>query len=146
VNVTYENGAVIPTSFTTTLCKDRVWCNPDLYKRLDKLNAVQSKTVTKIKLPDNVVTPAALMRMVKCGVSLKIGADESAYVSKLDNYNQALFGRSFFLSDKATEEKRKAEMIADEFTSEVVVELSSREKAIIELLNKQSKTPSPMTP
>lgn len=151
VNVTYENGAVVPTSFTTTLCKDRVWCNPDLYKRLDKLNAVQSKTVTKIKLPDNVVTPATLMRMSKCGVDYKIGANECAYVSKLDNYNQALFGRSFFLSDKATERKDEAEQQAtqnqmDERSlagqmsalGEVVIELSYREKAIIDILNKQS--------
>lgn len=154
VNVTYENGAVVPTSFTTTLCKDRVWCNPDLYNRLDKLNAVQSKTVTKIKLPDNVVTPATLMRMSKCGVDYKIGANECAYVSKLDNYNQALFGRSFFLSDKATERKDEAEQQAtqnqmDERSlagrlsalGEVVIELSYREKAIIDILNKQTEKP-----
>ena len=154
VNVTYENGAVVPTSFTTTLCKDRVWCNPDLYNRLDKLNAVQSKTVTKIKLPDNVVTPATLMRMSKCGVDYKIGANECTYVSKLDNYNQALFGRSFFLSDKATERKDEAEQQAtqnqmDERSlagrlsalGEVVIELSYREKAIIDILNKQTERP-----
>ena len=160
VNVTYENGAVVPTSFTTTLCKDRVWCNPDLYKRLDKLNAVQSKTVTKIKLPDNVVTPATLMRMSKCGVDYKIGANECAYVSKLDNYSQALFGRSFFLSDKATERKDEAEQQAtqnqmDERSlagqlsalGEVVIELSYREKAIIDILNKQTETtPTPLLP
>jgi len=135
VNVTYENGAVVPTSFTTSLCKERVWCCPALYKRLDRFNALQ-KTVTKIKLPDNVVTPATLMRLSKCGVDYKIGAEQSAYVSKLDNYNQALFGRSFFLSDEATKAKEQAEKDATD-GGEVVIELSAREKAIIEILNKQ---------
>ena len=159
VNVTYENGAVVPTSFTTTLCKERVWCCPDLYKRLDSLNSVQSKTVTKIKLPANVVTPATLMRLSKCGVDYKIGAEQSAYVSKLDNYNQALFGRSFFISDEATKAKEQAEKDATEkaaaeralagqlsLAGEVVIELSAREKAIIEILNKQSKLPSQSAP
>jgi len=150
VNVTYANGACVSTSFTTTLLKDRVWCCPDLYERLDKLNE-QGKQVTKIKMPRNVATPAILTRLSKCGVDYKIGADECAYVSKLDNYNQALFGRSFFLSDKAADRKEDADQHATQnqiserslagqlsASGEVVIELSYREKAIIDILNKQS--------
>ena len=138
VNVTYENGAVVPTSFTTTLCKERVWCCPELYQRLDRLNP-PNDSVNKLKMPVHVITPALLQKIVKAGVELKIAPEDTAYISKLDNYNKSLFGRGWLLSDRAAADRAAADRM---FT----IELSAREKAIVEILNKQSKSHPQSTP
>lgn len=133
VNITYENGAVVPTSFTTSLCRERVWCCPELYQRLNRLNPPKN-SVNKLKMPVHVISPALLQKIVKAGVELKIAPEDTAYISKLDNYNHSLFGRGWLLSDRAAADRM--------FT----IELSAREKAIIEILNKQSEPPSQSAP
>ena len=90
-------------------------------------------------MPVHVITPALLQKIVKAGVELKIAPEDTAYISKLDNYNQSLFGRGWLLSDRAAADRAAADKM---FT----IELSAREKAIIEILNKQSKLPSQSTP
>lgn len=138
VNITYQNGAVVPTSFTTNLCKERVWCNPDLYKRLDAFNE-EKNSVNKLRFPVNVTSPALLQKIAKNGEEYRLMPEDCTYLSKLDNYKHNLFGRGWLLSDKAAAEKEAAEKAASEKAYNI--ELSYREKAIIDILNKQTEKP-----
>ena len=152
VNVTYENGAQVNTSFTTSLCKDRVWCCPDLFNRLNKLNPPKDVKTT-IDFPDHVVTPAMLSRLTKLGIEFKFSGKESAYICEVDNYEKSLFGRGWLLSDGAAMRRAEADKRADEIAQQEKaakvrhINLSYREKAIIDILNKQTEnTPTPLLP
>lgn len=104
--VTYENGAVVRTSFTTNLVPDkRVIVSGSLYP--------------------------------------------CCYVRRLDNMpgKNGLFGAGFLLSDTATAVKMDAERRARDIKDEgrpgeetVKIELSQREKAVVEIINKNQRT------
>ena len=106
--ISYENGAVVRTSFTTSLCKERVWCNPELYRRLDVFNKT-TKNISKFELPDEVTSSALLQKIALGGVDFRIMPDECTYISKLENSKNSPFGGGFILSERAAEKKVAAE-------------------------------------
>lgn len=137
VDVTYENGAVVCTSFTTNLVPDtRVWVNGTLYKRLKEVQPAGPGKEQQTVYPANVLTSATIGKIAARGVDFKVGADQCCYIRRTDNMpkNKTLFGAGFLLSDRAAAERAAAEL-EDAF----VIKLSEREKQMIELLNKRDK-------
>ena len=109
--VTYENGAVIRTSFTTNLVPDkRVMVSGSLYRRIIDVQAHDSKPVKMDEYPDNIITCATMGKIAARGVDFSVPSSSCCYVRRLDNMpgKSGLFGAGFLLSDAATTVKRKA--------------------------------------
>lgn len=118
LNVVYDNGANVNTSFTTNLDFNRVlWTAPELARAVAEsakyYKAEQPKNkVCKIALPDNVITPARLGVIAKRYIDFSVDANNAIQIRKIGNYQ--LFGRGFVLSPKAAAEKAAAEKAAAE--------------------------------
>ena len=166
VTVTYANGAIVNTSFTSNLFGDvRVWACHELYQRIKRVNdrCVKEKKVRPpmFDYPRNVTSAAILSRLPKHGVSIKIKKRDCLRIKALDaqkKAGKAIFGSGFLLSDRAAAEKAAAESMAEkniveekamqekaaaekraaEKAAAIVWELSEREKRIIKGLNENN--------
>jgi hypothetical protein len=138
-DIRYENGAVVKTSFLTNVVKDlRVWVNPDIARRIEAAQQTEKRTVEKKEYPPNLITSALLGKILSQGIELKIPADECAYIHNLDALKAAdktVFGGGILISERAAAERAAAERAAREARRGRVVELSERERRIIEKLN-----------
>jgi hypothetical protein len=147
--VTYENGAVVSTSFITNMEPDlRIRTVPDLYKIIkeanDKNNKESKTTVPKYDYPSELVTAAILARYSVHGVEFTVSKDECERVQALDamkDYDKSIFGGGFLLSRSATQRnieaaKQKAENVRQSELERLKWELSERERKIVEKLDK----------
>jgi hypothetical protein len=145
--ITYENGAVVPTSFVTNLEDYRIRVAPDLYQVIDEANtknqAQFKRTLPKYKYPNEVITAAMCRYMCTHGIPLVISKKDSYHIRQLDAQKEldgsAIFGSGFLLSEKAAAEKAAAEKAAAEKAAAekvnaIVWELSDREREIIKSL------------
>ena len=145
--VTYQNGAVVRTSFTTNLVPDkRIMVSGSLYRRIVDVQVNDTKQLTKFEYPDNLITCATMGKIAARGVDFEVPSASCAYVRRLDNMpgKNGLFGAGFLLSDRATAVKLDAERRAREIkelggvdSSSVVIGLSEREKAVVDIINRQ---------
>ena len=141
VAVTYENGAVVSTSFVTNLGDSniRVRTAPHLYKILKSCNDAsrkeKTKTMPKYEYPKNIATAAEINRLSKAGIDFEIRRSESLRVRALDAQllrKKAIFGSGYLISDGTAIRLERAERERAERW-----QLSEREKAIIAELNKK---------
>lgn len=138
-NITYENGADVPTAFLTNLDCYLLRSCPDLAKRIEEANKMNiarvRKQVPKYKYPHYVVTAADLGYLAKWGVDLRIKAKDCFFIRALDSqkaHGKTIFGSGFLLSEKAAAEKAAAEK-----ASAKEWKLSESEKRIIASLGRQ---------
>jgi len=152
VEITYENGACVDTSFLTNMEDYRVRVIPELYNVVDAANTENisqgKRVIPKYKYPKEVLTAAMCNYMCAHGVPLTIRKEESYHTRQLDSQKEAegqtIFGSGYLLSEKAAAEKAAAEKAAAEKAAAekaaaekaaaTVWELSEREKAIIKRL------------
>jgi len=142
VDITYENGAVVPTSFVTNLEDNRVRVIPELYKVVeaanDKNREATRRTLPKYKYPDYVLTAAMCNYMCAHDTPLTIKRKDSQHIRYLDSQKEygdkTIFGSGYLLSEKAAAEKAAAEKAAAEKAAAHVWELSEREWKIIRRL------------
>ena len=132
-NVTYENGAVVKTSFLSNMFGDaKIIGDAELLQRFKRLEASKRVSLPKYEYPTNILTVSNVAWMLERGVSLRIDKRHVAHCRGLDSqkkHGKTLFGSGFLLSEKAAAEKAAAEK------DEVVIwELSEKEKRIIALL------------
>ena len=148
VQVTYENGAVVNTSFVTNMLGDLICTTaPDLRKAVDAadgLNRKQKKTLRKLSFPDCVLRVSTLLTMANAGVEFSVGRAHGAVVGQACEGKKREFGRSVLLSDKATAERLAAERLAAErLAAERLaaerLELSRESMEILERLNSPAK-------
>ena len=142
-NITYENGADVPTAFLTNLDSYLLRSCPDLAKQIEETNKANiarvRKQVPKYKYPHYVITAADLGYLAKWGVDLRIKAKDCFFIRALDSQKangKTIFGSGFLLSEKAAAEKAAAEKAAAEKAaaekaSAIEWELSESEKHII---------------
>ena len=143
VDITYENGAVVPTSFVTNLENNRIRVIPELYKVVEAANDKNLKatrrTLPKYKYPDYVLTAAMCNYMCAHDTPLTIKREDSQHIRYLDSQKEygdkAIFGSGYLLSEKAAAEKAAAEKAAAEKAAAHVWELSEREWQIIKSLS-----------
>ena len=143
--VTYENGAVVNTSFVTNLDDRLVVADPSLYyaiKEADKENTKSDRTIPKYEFPDNIVTAAKVGWIVNKGVSYELKRGDAIHIRALDSMRaagKAIFGSGFLISEKAAAEKAAAEKAAAEKAAAEKWKLSPRELRIIEELGKHGQ-------
>ncbi len=151
VDVTYENGAVVPTSFVTNLDPMRLRTAPKLHATVKAANAKalrERRTVAelpKYTYPDAVITAAAMQKLSRYGAELNIGRDAAFYAGALDAQKavgKAIFGGGFLLTREAAAERAAAEraaaaQAAAEQASAKVWELSERERGLLDEMAKR---------
>ena len=117
-SITYENGAVVNTSFQTNLEPPDVLVrtDPDLYKVVAKADEdnqrLTKKELRKFSYPDYVVTAAALGKLSRYGQDFTINRKSAIRISALDEQKAvgvAIFGGGLLISEKAAAEKAAAE-------------------------------------
>ena len=100
IQLTYDNGAKINTSFITNLESPGIRTAPDLYRLVDELQP--KKSLPKYEYPPEVITATHLNYMSKYGVNFKVDRAELHWITGLDaqrDHKKAIYG-SGFLSSK----------------------------------------------
>lgn len=131
-DIVYANGAKVNTGFITNMVKDlRVWVCPELREMIKAAQVSEPKTKRRFIYPDHLITAAVLNKLANHGVEFKVRKDESKSVKNCDDakrHGRALFGGGFLISERAAAERAAA----------TVLQLSPRERRIIEQLNRRS--------
>ena len=131
--ILYENGAVVNSSFVTSLGEWFIRSAPDLNAMIrienEKNKKKGTKQLPKYQYPDHVLTASMVGYLSTHGVELKIHLRDCCFIRCLDSQKEkgkSLFGAGFLLSEIAAAEKAAAEKAAAEKWR-----LSERERKII---------------
>lgn len=145
-SVTYENGAVVDTSFITNMDKAKVRAIPELYqsvkKAADEYRKELKKELPKYSYPLEVITATMVSLYAKYGVPFSVYPDECARISELDaqkEHDKQIFGGGYLISEQKAAEKAAAEKAAAEKAAATRWHLSEREKEIVKNLGKGGK-------
>ena len=140
-DIIYDNGAVVRTGFITNLPSDiRIWCCPQLKQAIMKAQETPSKAKKGFVYPDNIVTAATLGKITAHQTELIIYKRSCQYIRDSDSaaaQGRSLYGGGFILSDRAAAERAAAERAAAERAAASRLNISPRERLLIEHLNKQ---------
>lgn len=131
--ITYENGAVVKTSFITNLDTCRIRTAPGLMRAIESSLKTERAKMPKYNYPPNVVTSSVLARIK--GEEFKIDKSECHFTRALDDQRKekkAIFGAGFLVSDSKAAELKATELKVKEMPREW--RLSEREKEIIKEL------------
>lgn len=143
ISITYENDAVVNTSFITNLDDPdlQIRTAPTLYKAVkfadNKTLAAIKKQLPKYSYPDSVITSAKLYPFAKYGIDIKIKKSQCHFIRALESQRakkKVIFGAGFLISDSVKAELQKAELQKAEATETNNWELSSEELLIIKSL------------
>ena len=152
-SITYDNGAVVNTSFVTNLDTDGtvLEANPELSRLIteknDELTRELTRKLPKYEYPDNVITAAKANWFAAHNTPYRVNRRDCCPISTLDAMNgKTIFGGGLLLSDRAAAERAAAERAAAERAAAERAAatkwtLSERERALIELLNERSEKP-----
>ena len=118
-DVTYDNGALVRTSFTTNIIKDyRLMTAPKLAEDIRKASKKPTNGQPIIyEYPDNLITLALLGKLNQRGIDFSVRKDECAEVTNIDalrRVKRSLFGGGFLLNERAAAERAAAERAAAE--------------------------------
>ena len=135
-NIVYENGAKIRTGFITNLLVlVRIWVCPELHDKIDEAQQQEDKTKQGFIYPDNIVTSATLGKLAAHGTEFVVRKRSCEYIRESDSaktQDRRLYGGGFIMSDSAAAERAAAER-----APVTRLNISPREREIIERLNKQ---------
>jgi len=131
-NITYENGAKVPTSFVTNLDSHKIRTVPELQRRIQRINNV-SKAQNNYTYPVELVTAAGLGTICSAGAAITLDENDVHFIRALDAqraYKKTVFGGGFLIS---TEKGRAITKAAKEAKAAKVQiwELSEREKELV---------------
>lgn len=114
-DITYANGANVPTSFVTNLDTCRCRTAPDLYRRIEEAKNKGAENKPKhysYAFPDCVVTAAILNRWSKRGVEYRLEKKDCVRISALDSMKavgKGIYGGGFLLSETAAQVRAEKE-------------------------------------
>ena len=116
VGITYENGAVVATSFVTNMEECAFRSCPKLFKAVSYANEENlkqtKKEMPKYTYPLSVVTSSMFTGYSRYGIEFQVNRDECYKISQLDEQKESgkgLFGNGYLISDKKKAEREKAE-------------------------------------
>ena len=139
VAITYENGAVVNTSFVTNMEDCAFRSAPKLYKAVHEANVKNLKEskreIPKYSYPPYLVTATMIAPYSRLGIEFSVGKGDCHFIRQLESQKssgKAVFGSGYLISERKKAEREKAER--DETERVEVWELSDREKKIIESL------------
>ena len=140
--ITYENGAVVNTSFMTNLMPNiKVKTAPILLEKLIKAENLLKAELPKYDYPDNVLMVNSLHKLCKAGIDFEVNANSCQYISQLASQKdkgKTLFGGGLIISDNKAKELQAKELQAKELQAKgksIIWNLSDSERQIIERLN-----------
>ncbi len=139
--ITYENGAVVNTSFVTNMLGDLICTTaPELHKMLteaDKLTRKQNKKqLERLEYPGCVLRASTLHTLSHAGCTFQVSSCDGVVVSQACcNANKGEFGNSIILSDTATAQKLAAQKLAAQKLAAQKLTLSPKSQEILSLLN-----------
>ena len=138
--ITYENGAVVCTSFVTSLGDAKVTVSPELHDSVETASRAaleERKAPQKTPMygyPDEVATAARLGYLAVHGVALEIMPDSCTPIRSLESQRAAgkrIFGGGLLLGSQAAAEKAAAEQAAKEQAEKEAAERAAAEKAAV---------------
>lgn len=136
VGITYENGAVVSTSFITNLEDCAFRSCPNLYDKVNKANNENLKQIKKqlpkYSYPLDVVMSVMVAPYSRYGIHFEVGKNECFRITELDSQKESgkgLFGSGYLISGRKKAEREKAEREKAQ-----VWKLSEREIEIIKSL------------
>ena len=138
-DVTYENGALVKTSFATNLDSARIRSAPTLYRAVQEANDANLKAMhaqlPKYEYPMHIVTSAMVHRYSHYGVDFRVDAGDSVFIRSLDaqrECDKSIFGGGLLLSERAAAERAAAK----------VWKLSEREQGVVRTLGEKHEKPA----
>ena len=143
ISITYENGAVVNTSFITNLDDPalQIRTAPTLYKVVkladNKTLAAIKKQLPKYFYPDNVITSAKLYPFAKYGIDIKIKKSQCHFIRALESQKakkRLFLALVFLISDSVKAELQKAELQKAELQKAEATETNNWELSSEELL------------
>ena len=141
--ITYENGARVPTSFITSLGPKGVAALSDskLYRDIAEINKENEKALRKelpkYEYPMEVLTAAKMGYLSKYGEDLVVCRSDAVMIRGLDaqkEYGKEIYGSALLLSERAAAERAAAERAAAERAAAITWKLSEREIEIVKNL------------
>jgi len=139
--ITYENGAVVKTSFLSNLFGDyKVIGDAELLNKLKELEKQKAANLPKYEYPENVLMVSDVQWIIERGISFSVSKTDTKHCRQLDAqriHKKGLFGSGFLISERAAAERAAAERAAAERVfdnNSIVWELSKREIEIIKSL------------
>ena len=141
--VTYENGAKVNTGFVTSYGEWKIDTAPELAQAVADACKREPSAQNTYDYPPEVVTSALIMKIARHGIRFRVKEAECSFVRSLDGQRatgQGLFGGGFLISPEAAAEKA-AEKAAERMEADgaYTVELSGRERALVESLSRRAK-------
>ena len=141
-SLTFDNGANVAVGFLTSLegADTLAVSAPDLGDALEAVEKENRKAgrrhVTPLSLPDALLTGGCMNYLAVHQVPHTVRRRDAAFVRKCENYPGGIFGGGFLLSASAAAERAAAERAAAERAAATRVELSDREREIVNSLGK----------
>lgn len=140
--VTYENGAVVNTSFISNLFGNlRIWGPSELRAAILAADKQATKTaIPKYEYPNNVITVGRVEKIIKRGIDVRIDGRSLRKIAALDTQRRcgkSIYGGGFLCSDAVADDLAAKELAAKELATKreaIAWELSEREMKIIETL------------
>lgn len=134
--VTYENGAVVKTSFVSNMFGDtKILGAPELKQKIKEIQNENEVSLPRYCYPDNVITVSHIAKIVERGESIKIMKNEVDFCRALEHqkeYKKAIFGSGFLVSDNVAKRYKKT---LERVTRKTIEwELSDKEREIIKTL------------
>lgn len=144
-NIVFENGANVACNFASNLFGDTVAMTaPCLSQAIAACPSQNTKAKTsQYTYPDNMLCVSDLQAICKGGVDFAVSRNETHMIDKMDLHPKKcnIFGTRFLVSDDVVERKKRALELSKEEQAKagtfVNIQLSDRERRIIERLNKQ---------
>ena len=140
--VTYENGAVVNTSFISNLFGNlRIWGPSELRAAILAADKQATKTaIPKYEYPNNVITVGRVGKIIKRGIDVRIDGRSLRKIAALDaqrRCGKGIYGGGFLCSDAVADDLAAKDLAAKELATKreaIAWKLSEREMKIIETL------------
>nr|DAW55581.1 MAG TPA: DNA N-6-adenine-methyltransferase [Caudoviricetes sp.] len=134
--VTYENGAVVKTSFVSNMFGDtKILGAPELKQKIKEIQNENEVSLPRYCYPDNVITVSHIAKIVERGESIKIMKNEVDFCRALEHqkeHKKGIFGSGFLVSDNVAKRYKKT---LERVTKKTIEwELSDKEREIIKTL------------
>lgn len=142
-SITYENGAVVMTSFICNLSPElKIDGSADLYRRIEQANmrgrGREKDSLPKYEYPYEVARAAQVAAFVAKGIDVQILDSECLFVRGLDSQKdkgKTIFGGGLLLNSEQTQKQQMREQQMREQQPREVWCLSERERQLIKELD-----------
>ncbi len=135
MDIIYENGAKINTSFVSNMFGDiRAMSAPDLGRELEAVQMQGKVPLPRYKYPDNVIRSSDLGRYSRYGIRFTIPKSEARFITKLDSQRgkASIFGGGYLISDRIAAIRSVADKTVQTELACIEWAISDRERRIID--------------